>query len=58
MTLPLGVTGVIIPVLAAEPLLGRPGVPPRVVEAHAAGLGAVAGPPPTTASSATTSNRI
>jgi hypothetical protein len=34
MALPLGVTGVIIPVLAAEPLLDRPGVPPRVVEAH------------------------
>lgn len=34
MTLPLGVTGVIIPVPAAEPLLDRPGVPPRVVESH------------------------
>jgi 2'-5' RNA ligase len=34
MTLPVGATGVIIPVLAAEPLLDRPGVPPRVVEAH------------------------
>jgi hypothetical protein len=34
MTLPLGLTGVIIPVLAVEPLLDRPGVPPRIVEAH------------------------
>ncbi|WP_273938362.1 2'-5' RNA ligase family protein [Kutzneria chonburiensis] len=34
MTLPVGVTGVIIPVLAVEPLLDRPGVPPRAVEAH------------------------
>jgi hypothetical protein len=34
MTLPIGATGVIIPVLAAEPLLDRPGVPPRVIEAH------------------------
>jgi len=34
MTLPIGATGVIIPVLAVEPLLDRPGVPPRAVEAH------------------------
>jgi 2'-5' RNA ligase len=34
MTLAVGATGVIIPVLAAEPLLDRPGVPPRVIEAH------------------------
>ena len=34
MTLPLDATGVIIPVLAVEPFLDRPGLPPRDVEAH------------------------